>query len=293
MKKPAINYLNVTVLYMVTSVLIFNSCKKDEEQIDKNTSSAVDHAFAESAFDDVGMMADQAALSGDLTTYKNGSPGNGLLSTCATITFDTTSSPRIITIDFDTVNGSPCLDGRYRRGKVIVSYNGGYRDVGSVHTISFDDYHVNDYKIEGSKTVTNAGKNSSGHTYFNIDVVGHIISPQGATLDWTSARVREWVDGEGTIWWIDDVYHITGTASGNSFGGEDFSAQITEPLVVDLSCVSPSPLNPKPVYLRDGILEFTPDGKYTRVIDYGYENGDCDNKAKVTIADFEFIIFLR
>ncbi len=293
MKKTSSNFLYRTALFLLIPAIFVSSCKKDEEQIDKNTSSAVDHAFAESTFDDVGLMADQAAISGDLATYKNGSLQNGLLSTCATITFDTTVSPRIITIDFDTVNGSPCLDGRYRRGKVIVSYNGGYRDVGSTHTISFDDYYVNDYKIEGTKTVTNAGQNSSGNTQFDISVVGHIISPQGANLDWTSTRVREWVEGEGSMWWTDDVYHITGTASGNSFGGEDFSAQITEPLVVDLGCVSPSPLIPKPVSLKDGILEFTPNGKYTRVIDYGYENGDCDNKAKVTIADFEFTIILR
>jgi hypothetical protein len=289
----AFRYLNYSVLLFLFSFMIITSCKKEEEHIDKNTSSAVDHAFAESTFDDAGIMADQAAISGDLTTYKNGVASNTSLSTCATISFDTTASPRIITIDFDTVNGPPCLDGRYRRGKIIVTYNGGYRDAGSVHTISFDDYYVNDYKVEGTKTVTNGGQNSAGNTYFNIDVVGHIISPQGATLDWTSTRVREWVSGEGTVWWIDDIYHITGSASGNSFGGEDFTAQITEPLVVDLACVSASPLNPKPVYLKEGVLEFTPDGKYTRVIDYGYENGECDNKAKVTIADFEFVIILR
>jgi hypothetical protein len=258
-------------------------CKKDDNEKDMDTGSAVDNAFAQGIYDDVSNMSDQAAQYGALTTYRNGAEGQSLLSQCATVTIDTTISPREITIDFGTTN-CLCLDGRYRRGKILVSYLGGYRDSGSVHTISFDDYYVNDYNVAGSKTVTNMGANSSGNKWFSINVTGTITAPGGQVLSWTSQRQREWVAGEPTIFnWTDDVYHITGTASGTSFAGVNFSAIITSPLVVALDCW----------WIKEGVLEFSPAGVQTRVIDYGHLNGNCDRLAQVTIGNNTYIVELR
>jgi hypothetical protein len=266
------------------ALTLIAGCKKDDDKTDTDTISAEDNAFAQGIYDDVKNMADQAAYYGDLTTYRGGEDQMSVLSHCATVSNDTNVSPKLITIDFGTTN-CQCHDGRYRRGKILVTYTGAYRDSASFHTISFDNYHVNDYKVEGTKTVTNMGTNSSGNTWFSINVQnGMITAPGGQVMTYTSQRQREWVNGESTVInWLDDVYHITGTASGQSFAGVQFTAAITDPLVVALNCW----------WIKDGIVEFSPQGAQTRVVDYGYQNGACDNKAEVTIGSNTYIVTLH
>jgi hypothetical protein len=266
------------------TLVLATGCKKDDDNKDADTGSAEDNAFAQSIFDDVKNMSDQAAAYGDLATYRNGTPEQTLLSQCATVTLDTTTTPRLITIDFGTTN-CMCLDGRNRRGKIFVTYAGAYRDSGSVHAISFNNYYVNDYKVAGPKSVTNMGTNTSGNKWFNISISnGMITAPNGLIMTYTSTRQREWVAGESTLLnWLDDVYHISGSAAGSSFAGVTFTATITDPLVVALNCW----------WIKDGVLEFSPTGVQTRVIDYGYQNGACDNKAEVTIGSNTYIVNLR
>jgi len=282
MRKLKSSLTLATLLVIVIS--LSPGCTKDtkEEAIDNETGSALDHAFAQATYDDVGAIADQAALSGFLSTYKFGKGKSILLAQCATIAHDTSITPKQVIVDFGTSN-CLCIDVRYRRGKIIIAYNGAYRDSGSSHIISFDDYFVNDYKVEGTKTVTNGGHNLNGNLFFNISVDGLITSPSGNTLDWDSNRLREWVQGEGTPSWMDDVYEISGSATGNSLSGIDFTAVITDPLVIALNCK----------WVKDGNLEFTPAGLETRYIDYGHVGGNCDKLAKVTIAGYDFIIELR
>lgn len=262
----------ITALFVVTTIsIITTSCRKKKDK-DNDTSAAADNALAEITFNDVNNIADQAST-GSLTSYLagNNSDEKSVLSTCATITHDTISSPRILTIDFGTTN-CMCNDGRNRRGKVIVSYTGAYRDSASTHTITFDNYFVNDNQILGSKTVTNNGHNAAGHLVYSVQVNGQIIKAGGGgTITWTSSRVREWIAGESTPIWSDDSYLITGSASGTSAAGNSFTANITSPLRKNIGCR----------HLVSGTIALTPAGKATRYIDFG--SGACDNLATVTI----------
>ena len=104
------------------------------------------------------------------------------------------------------------------------------------------------------------------------------------TFTYTSTRTREWVVGENTsgiLGWFDDVYKVSINSSGTNFNGASFTSKTTKPLQISLVCP----------WIEAGTIEFTPSGKLTRTIDYG--NGDCDNKATVTIAGVSFPITLR
>jgi hypothetical protein len=254
------------------------SCRKDKDDDDKDTSSSRDNALAENTFNDVANIADQAST-GSLSTYlaptssEYKSPAS-LLSTCATITHDTLSVPRTITINFGSTN-CLCNDGRYRRGIINVSYNGAYRDSASTHTISFTNYYVDDNKISGSKTVVNNGHNAAGHLTYSISVNGQIDKASGGIITWTSSRTREWILGESTPTWGDDVYLITGSASGVSTPASgssvSYSINITQALRKEIGCR----------HFVSGKFELTPSGKATRYVDFG--TGGCDNTAQVTI----------
>ena len=277
--KKLMTYLMVAATVGIT----FTSCKKDkDETLDSDTSAASDNALAEGTYNDVHNIADEAS-SGSLTSYlmTSGSGERGLLSTCATITNDTTVMPHMLTIDFGTSN-CLCNDGRYRRGVINCSYSGHYRDSLATHTITFTNYFVNDNQVMGTKTVTNNGHNAAGHLVYNVTVNGSIIKASGAgTVTWNSTRTREWIQGESTPTWSDDVYLITGSASGNNAAGRSFTINITTPLRREIGCH----------HFVSGVFELTPSGKPVRVVDYG--TGACDNTATVTISGHTYTITLH
>lgn len=279
---------NLNMLMAVTSlsVVMLTSCRKDkDEEIDNDTASVVEYAMADNAFSDVSSISDEA-YDGSLESYR--SAGNArILTTCATITFDTSSSPKTLTIDFGTTN-CLCGDGNYRKGRILVSWTGPYRDSGSVRTITFDNYFVNYNQILGTKTVINNGTNGSGHPIFTVTVNGSIVwDPQyfggGGTSTYTSTRTREWSAGFNTLAWNDDVYLISGTASGTTRVGSSYTMSTSEALKKEIGFR----------HFTDGVLNFTPSGKYTRVIDYGYVNGGRDNLAQVTINGYTFTVQLK
>lgn len=272
-------------LIIAASALMLTGCKKEEE--DTNTSASSDNAFAEATFSDVTNISDEAGTSGSLSNYRTGPAAeDGILTSCATITFDSVNGA-----DQDTlhINFGPnnCIgnDGRNRRGEIIVYYSGGYRDVGSVHTITFNNYFVNDHQVLGTKTVTNLGPNNAGHLVYDINVNGQIVLANNAgTITWVSQRQREWVQGESTPLWNDDVYSITGSASGTGSDGHTFTATITSALIRNMSIGCRR-------HFVQGIVELTPDNRPMRTIDFG--NGTCDDVATVTINNHAYTIHLR
>ncbi|MBP6624907.1 MAG: hypothetical protein KA198_07030 [Chitinophagaceae bacterium] len=264
------------ILALGTS-LIFNACRKTTSSKDNDTETAKDNALGDFVYSDALNIADDASTvnSGDnLGSYKTSS-------NCAVVTHDTLSTPKTITVDFGPVN-CLCNDGRNRRGKILVSYTGKYRDAGHLHTITFDNYFVNDNQVLGSKSVTNMGLNTSGQTYFNIVVNGLII--RATTLDsviWNSNRTRTWTQGESTMTRADDVYDITGNGSGQRANGTAYTMTITQALVRAVACS----------WIQSGKIDLQPANRPLRQIDFG--TGGCDNQATVTINNVTYNITLN
>jgi hypothetical protein len=273
-----------TFVIAALSATVFTGCRRDEE--DNDTNAAGDNALAEAMFADVTNISDEAGRTGSLSNYRIDPNSNAILSQCATITFDSLNVADVdtLTIDFGATN---CTgnDGRNRRGKIIVQYSGAYRDSGSTHNISFDNYFVNDNQILGSKTVTNNGHNAAGNLVYSINVNGSIIlASSGGTITWTSTRQREWTQGESTMQWNDDIYSITGSASGTSASGENFSVNITSPLIRNMAFGCRR-------HFVQGTFQLTPGNRPMRTVDFG--TGTCDNTATVTIGNNTYTITLR
>ena len=87
--------------------------------------------------------------------------------------------------------------------------------------------------------------------------------------------------GESTQQWSDDVYLVTGSASGTGSQGGTFSATITSALKRTVACHQ----------FVSGTVEVTPANRPTRYIDFG--NGDCDNIATVTVNGHSHTITLH
>ena len=269
----------------VTLSAVIIGCKKENNE-DNDTSAAADNATAQVYFNDMGNIANEAAISGNVSSYKNEN-SDGILSACASVVFDTLnhSDADSVTVDFGTTN-CLCGDGRYRRGKILVTYTGRYRDSATVVTVSPLNYYINDNQLLGTRTVTNMGHNTSGNLYYNIVVDGQIVLADNAgTITWNANKQREWLAGESTpLIWADDVYSLTGTASGTSAKGTAFSVTVTSPLIRKMTLVCRK-------HFIQGVFDLSIQGKATRTVDYG--DGTCDNKAIVTINGKEYSVTLR
>lgn len=265
----------------------FIACKKDSKaDADSDTAPAQENSLAESNYNDVNTMVDASADAGVSFSFRTATNNNvareeNILGGCTTVTIDTANATRSLIIDFGTTN-CLCIDGRYRRGKILANWTGKYRDEGTVVNISFDNYFVNDNQVKGTHKTTNMGLNAANHLVYKIEVDGSIVKANsGGTITWVSTRQREWVDGASTpLNILDDTYSITGSASGANTSGGSYTISITQALVRKMSCY----------WFESGKVDVTPAGKLTRTLDYG--SSGCDNKATVTIAGIAYNIVL-
>jgi hypothetical protein len=250
-----------TIALLALSVL--SACRKDKPAVLDNA-FASDNSMAENLFNDVYKVVD------DVSGQTDGIREDGI-GCIDTIIVDTTSNPRTVTIDFGT---DDCIgeDGRVRKGMLHITYTGRYRDEGTVITVTPENYTVNGYQVNGTKTITNMGTNDLSQYYFTIEVTGSVTAPAGLwTNSWNSSRTRTWVAGYNSLSLIDDVYEITGTASGINRYGTPYTMAITTPLRAELICP----------WLVSGVLNITPEGADTRTVNFG--SGDCNNGFTVTV----------
>lgn len=274
------SYFKYLVLGLFSIALLTTSCKKDEEEekIDNETTTAQDNALAQNVFDDMKKVVEEA-VENDSTAKASFSFG-----ACANVTVtpawaDTATWPKTVTIDFGTTNCTG-TSGVRRRGKLTVVLSARYRNQGSVLSVTPTNYYVNDFLVEGSKTITNLGRNASNNLHFSVEVSNaKITSPSGEVSTWNSSRINEWIEGESTIGlfnFCDDVYLISGTANGVSRTGKPYTVTITSPLRKQICCR----------WIVSGTLVVAPSGLHNRTIDFGA--GACDNTATVTIAGNTF-----
>lgn len=262
------------------AVFAFSACNRTKKEDSEDTGYASDHATLEKSFADAQSISDEAGANGSLSTYKM-TGGGSTLSQCATVINDTISTPHVLTIDFGTAN-CLCADGVYRHGKIIVTYTGRYRDMGHMHTITFDNYFVNDNQVTGTKTVSYTANDASGNPKYDISVNGQVILANSAgTISWTSTRTRTWTAGYNTKAGSDDEYEIAGSGTITRASGKTFTINITTPLHVARNCK----------WIESGVVDITPAGAATRSLDYG--NGTCDAQANLTVNGKTYSVTLK
>lgn len=254
----------------IISTFVF-SCKKIEQAVEtsKDVQMAQDNAQNEEYSDEVSVMADDAYTYGKLTT-KGTSGGYGLLGD----TVKVTRVDSVITIDFGTSGITSTKDGKTRKGKIKITFSNGYKKVGAMVTHTFENYYVDNNKIEGSRTITYNGLNASGNHNWSIESNHTITRASGKVSTWTSSRVRTMIAGANTpLNWSDDQYNITGSASGVTTLGDSYTINISTPLLVKVGCR----------YIQSGVINFTR-GTTTASIDYsqGGTTATCENTALLT-----------
>lgn len=269
-----------TNLIFAASLLVFStflsSCQKTEETSPYVESSIEDDQVT-ALYDDVLNEADEMTSSGASKSIaqnaaESTTSGSGTRTFVLSFSGDTT----IKTITYaNFINGNN-LNGHVKNGKIIIKIIGGPLQAKFERTVTFDNFTIDDNKIEGKKKITKTAE----HVFSVVLTGGKITFTDGTFYTRQFTRTRTWVEGYNTanIW--DDVFTIEGSASGINRKGKEYTHTIVNALVIKNECR----------WIVEGTVDLTLNGK-TATLDYGM--GECDNDATLTVEGKSYAIKLK
>lgn len=268
--------------------LTFAACKKDKQNTDDvaDTIAVDENAQGDETFIDVFSDISTYSVINDANFTSEANTGLSKYVTLAesdepsiTISSKDKNWPKTVTFDFrNGINKNNII----KKGKIIAVYSQRFKTEGATVTLTFENYYVNDTKIEGTKTITNLGKNAAGNYTFSVVVSKSKINDKRGTFTYEATRNIEWIKGEETPFIIlDDEYAITGSSTGTNSKGFTFTTNITTPLIKKISYP----------YIIKGVIEIKPSNRLLRILNYG--NGELDAKATLTIGGITKDIWLR
>jgi hypothetical protein len=255
--------INKFGLIALTSVVLsISACRKEKEENTFDNENLNQESVSS-------MVEKSISDEEDALSLRSGSGGCGInwpVASCAVVTEDSETFPKTITVDY----GDGCIDlhGRTKSGKIFIHLTDELINIGATRTVTFENYFINSIQIEGSRTTTNLGPNSSDQPTFNriIDVA---ITSNGSTFQRDCIETITWISGFETDECGDNVLSIDGYGSITRPNGVVVPRNITTPLTVDFSCG----------YITYGVIQVVaPLGTFT--VNYG--DGTCDDAALLT-----------
>jgi hypothetical protein len=261
------------VMATILSASMFYSCSKDDSPDnttppDDLTAQELTAARIQSdlVFDDVSSEVLQVTLNGTTGAASTTSAA------CATVTIspqDLTTWPKTITIDYGST-GCTGINGWVRKGKISYTLTKLPRETGAVVNVSFDNYFVNGYKLEGSYSITNNGSADANLNITTRLVNGKITYPDGKWYTRTSTINWQQVAGSATASVLDDEFNVTGEAVIKSSANNELITSSKTPLLRKVTCGN----------FVSGQLNVAYNG-IAGVLDFG--GGTCDKKATLSL----------
>jgi hypothetical protein len=246
--------ISLVALTAFAFLLSFTACKKEGSSSSDTTTTEIstqsdDQERFSSETDAVSNDADVAVESYAFAARPD---GNQNLICDATITVDSLSDPRTITI---TYNGSNCLGTRTRTGVVVISMASGihWREAGAAITVTYQNLRIT--RVSDNKSITINGEhtitNVNGGLLYNLVALGtitHSITSSGMTVTFDDGTQRTWQVSRQRVFSYDNGVVITTTGThtdgnnttiaewGTNRAGHAFSSSTLEPLVVRQDC---------------------------------------------------------
>jgi hypothetical protein len=254
-------------IVLLTILTLSFSCKKTNRN---NAAEVVQqNNLGDVTFLDFAFMAEQVAQGPKYFSTFNGD--------CSTLKYDTTGTTITATIDYGT-EVCACNDGKKRSGKIVIVYPINNTAVGAVTTVTPTDYVVNASSIVGLRTATVKSKDIVEVVSTATITVGEKLDPIYWNANW-SKKFIENTNSPNVI--AGRNYEITGTTTGKTARGDDFTVNITEALKVQSGCRS----------IKGGITTITSSNfKDEAKVDYG--NGACDSHASLIYGKKEVVLNL-
>ena len=262
----------IFALLAIPSLFLLSSCEKDADDYDPEIETTFklseDQAISESMNDDATVVFFE-------TTANAGLMGRGTqtsnVTSCASVNITPQNSfPKTIVIDFGTV-GCTSIDGVSRKGKINIVLSDSVHHPGATAVMTFDNYHVGSFKVEGTITWTNTST-PNGISWTRKVENGKVTSPLDGYY-WLHSGMKTVTQIAGTntpLNLLDDIYSITGTHTVTNPAGKSRTATITEALEKKTICHN----------ISKGKIKIQGPNHFA-IVDYG--DGTCDKVATISI----------
>jgi hypothetical protein len=271
------HFFQITLLAVISGGLLMSSCKKDDGvEVSKKDaiSLTLDDAIASDLSDDIINEAEEIVAGGENSDYTYTTAKSVALANSRTITVDKpgekTNFPKLITVTYDHWTAP---NGRIKNGVVMISISKRMWTAGSVRAITFDNFTINGFKVEGTKTVNFRGLVEGKYTVDVSLTGGRVTSPEGDySIERSYTHTRTLEDGANTVLNIwDDVWYVTGTAQGKGRNGMSYKATITSPLMFKTICP----------WITKGTVVVKIENSKNVVMDFG--DGTCNRSFTITV----------
>jgi hypothetical protein len=179
-----------------------------------------------------------------------------------------------MTIDY----GMGCTIGAItRKGKLIVNLSGRLRNAGTTVATSFENYFVNEYKLEGTFAITNNTANNV-LSFVTQTTNGKLTYPAGIMYyTHNGSHTYTQVGGSNTPTYLDDSWSVSGNGITASSANESLSLNIKTPLIKNVACGA----------IVSGVQDF----KFNNISgSLNFGEGICDRQATLTIGSYNTVI---
>jgi hypothetical protein len=256
---------------VVSLAIGFNSCKKNDETLSEEFENtfqiSADQAVTNNLSQDAEDVFLEVAQDNNIAGNFAPEPVTNIIP-CATITITPAIGfPKTIVIDF----GTSCThNGITRSGKINITLTDSVRKPGSIATMTFTNYFVNLYKIEGTYTWTNTSTVTT-RSWTRVTTSGKITAPDARYWLHEGNRTVTQTAGVGTPTPTDDVFSIfPGTHTVTNPSSISRTCTILEALQRKVNCAN----------IDKGKIKVQGPSHYA-TIDFG--DGTCDNLATLSI----------
>tara|TARA_B100001113_G_scaffold84036_2_gene66856 strand:- start:2793 stop:3623 length:831 start_codon:yes stop_codon:yes gene_type:complete len=176
--------------------------------------------------------------------------------------------------------------GHLKRGEIIIIYNKFLYDMNSIISTTFSDFYINNNLLQGSMTSENSGINQQGNLEFNLEINNMSLNTENGIINLNGAFTKELVSGSSSQYqYLDNIYHVLGSAEGNSVNNNNFIINITDTLKYNLSCFESSSC-----IITKGKVTINPSIYNERLLDYGDEYCDCEVSAIIEGENYPLIL---
>ncbi len=268
------NVLKKSIFIFSLGLLVtLASCKKDDNIASPNTE--VDETTVMQASESDQIVNDALATIDDAMDGSFDGIGNGRVEACGTVSLNL--QQKSVGIDF----GAGCQGnfGRNRKGKITVAFTDSQR------SITFQDYAVEGYAISGTVVQGNIVRTRAQISYTTSASNLVVTTPNRKFTITNMQRTTQINLGNNPRQIIDNEVKITGTSAGINNNGENFTTEITSPLIIKQACFQSGVFYP---VSGVGIVRVA--AKPAITIDYG--NGTCEKQITATMGNISKTITL-
>ena len=263
---------------LFVSAILFamvSSCKKEEEVIDDPVDTLV---VDESSTGTKNSMQADNVYDNTISSVIVSCDGNGSksINTCATVTLvpsDLTTYPKTLTIDYGT---SGCTVGGYPvSGKIVATLSGKIREIGTVISISFDNYSVDTITVSGTVSLSVDDYSAINKTItISTSTTGGVLTTPSGTINYTGSKSIKYYFNTLTDY-TDNEFEIAAGSSTNvtALDGNTYATEVLEKIYIQ-PCTG--------VYqVVDGLYEIT-STELLAPVQINFGDGECDNLATVS-----------